>query len=300
MVNTKSIPTILLTASLFGGDEGTSKFRVNVDMVQLRAAVTDSAGHYIRDLTLRDFRVFENGAEQKVRFVATPANPEAAATTVFVLFDTSNRMYGSFVYAEDAIANFIRQLAPADPVAVYSFSRNVTRLARATLDRITALIGLRHAVSGDETALYDAILVTVRDAAKVSGNKVVVVFSDGPDTSSILAPEQVRSVAEDEGVPIYVVSTRQHNELLTAAFQELTQNTGGKTYFATQWQQQRLAFEAIDEDLKNSYVISYYPQGGDSTAFRKIEVQIVGDDGHAYRIRTRSGYRPVQLSEPTQ
>src|ERR1700731_4138344 len=101
MVTTKAIPTFVLTALLFGGDESTSKFRVNVDMVQLRAAVTDSAGHYIRDLTSKDFRVFENGVEQKIRFVATPANPEAAATTVFVLFDTSNRMYGSFAYAED-------------------------------------------------------------------------------------------------------------------------------------------------------------------------------------------------------
>src|SRR5262249_9491967 len=138
----------------FAADPFKSKFRVTVQMVQLRVTATDAAGRYIRDLNERQFRVLENGIEQKIKVLSTPKQPEAARRGVFVLFDTSNRMYESFVYAEDAIADFVRRLDPSDAVAVYSFSRNLTRLAPVSNDRHQTMIGLRLAVLGDDTALY--------------------------------------------------------------------------------------------------------------------------------------------------
>ncbi len=103
-------------------------------------------------------------------------------TNVFVLFDTSNFMYHGFVYAEDAIADFVRGLDRADSVAVYTFSRNLSRAANLTHDRNEAIFGLRKSVAGDDTALYNGLLLTLRDAAKVPGRKVVIVFSNGPET----------------------------------------------------------------------------------------------------------------------
>ncbi len=116
-------------------------------------------------------------------------------------------MYRGFVYAEDAIADFVRGLDKADSVAVYTFSRNLSRAASLTGDRNDAIMGLRKAVAGDDTALYNGLLLTLRDAAKVPGRKVVIVFSNGPDNASMVAPDDVRAVAEDEGIPIYVIST---------------------------------------------------------------------------------------------
>ena len=129
---------------------------------------------------------------------------------MFVLFDTSNYMYRGFVYASDAIADFIRGLDRADSVAVYSYSRNLTPHLRALgKERNTAVAGLRTAVAGDDSALYNCLLLTLRDAAKVPGRKVVIVFSNGPDNASMVAPDDVRAVAEDEGIPIYVISTNE-------------------------------------------------------------------------------------------
>ena len=73
-------------------------------------------------------------------------------------------------------------------------------------------LGLRKAVAGDDSALYNALLLTLRDAAKVPGRKVVIVFSNGPDNASMVAPDDVRAVAEDEGIPIYVISTNEVNK----------------------------------------------------------------------------------------
>src|SRR6202041_2148400 len=111
-----------------------------------------------------------------------------------------------------AIADFVRGLDRADSVAVYTFSRNLSRAAALTHDRAEAISGLRKAVAGDDTALYNGLLLALRDAAKVPVRKVVIVFSNGPDNASMVAPDDVRTVAEDEGIPIYVISTNDANK----------------------------------------------------------------------------------------
>ena len=215
-------------------------------------------------------------------------------TSVFVLFDTSNFMYRGFVYAEDAIADFIRGLDRADSVAIYTFSRNLSKPGPLSKDRGEAILGLRKSVAGDDTALYNGLLLTLRDAAKVPGRKVVIVFSNGPDNASMVAPDDVRAVAEDEGIPIYVISTNEVNKdaISSGVFKRITARTGGKAYWAKTWQKQVEAFESIREDLGNSYTVTYYPQANPNEGFRKISVELTSDIGKKYRVRARPEYRP--------
>ena len=297
-------------------------FRVKVDMVVHSFQVTDSKNHYINGLKPADFRIFEDGIPQKIATFAEGANTPVAinadgtatpllnanrggvpgmerpdafvGTNVFVLFDTSNFMYHGFVYAEDAIADFVRGLYRADSVAVYTFSRNLSRAASLTREHGDAIAGLRNSVAGDDTALYNALLLTLRDAAKVPGRKVVIVFSNGPDNASMIAPDDVRAVAEDEGIPIYVISTSEVNKdpISSGVFRRIAQRTGGKAYWARTWQRQVEAFDDIREDMSNSYTIAYYPAANPNEGFRKITVEIVSDVGKKYRIHSRPGYRP--------
>jgi VWFA-related protein len=300
-------------------------FRSKVDLVVLSFTVTDSKGKYVNGLKPSDFKVLEDGIQEKLSTFAEgskppqqiladgsmkallPGSPEAAqagqpseaagafvGTNVFVLFDTSNFMYKGFVYAEDAIADFVRGLDKADSVAVYTFSRNLSRAANLTGDRNDAILGLRKAVAGDDTALYNGLLLTLRDAAKVPGRKVVIVFSNGPDNASMVAPDDVRAVAEDEGIPIYVISTNDVNKdpISSSVFRRLAQRSGGKAYWAKTWQKQVEAFDQIREDLGNSYTVTYYPAPNPNEGFRKINIQIVSDTGKHYRVQARPGYRP--------
>jgi VWFA-related protein len=305
---------------------------VEVDLVLLNVAVTDRRGRYIPNLKPTDFRILEDGIAQKIATFAegneaprrvtesgemvaeAPSAPSAApvagridvaatqplgeeslvGTNVFILFDTSNFMYRSFVYAEDAIADFIRELDAADSVAVYGYSRNLTRHSRLTSNRWDALRGLRLSVAGDETALYNSLLLTLRDAAQVPGRKVIIVFSNGPDSASAVAPDDVRAVAEDEGIPIYVISTKEVNKdpISSNVFRRLTGRTGGKAFFAKSWQKQSEAFSSIREELGSSYTITYYPQPNPNRGWRSIEVELMGDNLKSHRLRTRQGYRP--------
>ncbi len=297
-------------------------FKVKVDMVVLSFTVTDAKGKYVNGLKYTDFRVLEDGIVQKLATFAEGNRPPVqilddgstrplaiadntdkekemkgpsdafVGTNVFVLFDTSNYMYRSFVYASDAIADFVRGLDKADSVAVYTFSRNLNRAADLT--RNFAISGLRTAVAGDDSALYNSLLLTLRDASKVPGRKVVIVFSNGPDNGSMVAPDDVRAVAEDEGIPIYVISTAEVNKdpISSGVFRRIAGRTGGKAYFAKTWQKQVEAFESIREDLGNSYTITYYPQTNPNEGFRKIAVEIKSDAGKKLRVRARPGYRP--------
>jgi VWFA-related protein len=307
-------------------------FRVKVDMVVHSFTVTDSKGKYVNNLKPKDFRILEDGIPQKVATFAEGNQPPLeiledgstrpliastrvrdgdsstntpgpaaelrsdafVGTNVFILFDTSNYMYRGFVYASDAIADFVRGLDRADSVAIYTFSRNLARAAELTRDRTLAISGLRQAVVGDDAALYNALLLSLRDAARVPGRKVVIVFSNGPDNASMVAPDDVRAVAEDEGIPIYVISTNEVNndQVSSNVFRRISTRTGGQVYFAKTWQKQVEAFESIRESLGNSYTVTYYPTNNPNEGFRKVAVEIVSDVGKKYRVRGRPGYRP--------
>lgn len=312
-----------------------SRILVNVVLVQLNVAVTDRKGNYIRGLKPEDFAItedkipekiatFEEGNEPTTRLVlsgpegrmvprqiAQPSNPDAdqpaaagpsvTGANVFILFDTSNYMYRGFVFAQDAIADFIRSLEGVSNVAFYSYSRDLSRAVPLTAERPAVLRGVRSTVAGDDAALYNCLLMTVKDAAQFTGRKAIVVFSNGPDNASLVPPEDVAELAQSTGTIIYMVSTRdaQAEPISTAVFERMSKATGGKAYFAKSWKDEKDAFASIREDLAHLYSFSYYPQPNPNRGWRAITVKLVGENAQKYRIRTRDGYRvlkPAQIA----
>ncbi|MGH9515414.1 MAG: VWA domain-containing protein [Terriglobales bacterium] len=309
------------------------EFRVTVNMVQLNVAVTDNKGNYVTGLHPEDFEINEDGIHQKIATFGEGDNParkveELASNTpegkdppvnlppdsandlpqsgtlgslnstlggsnVFVLFDTSNYMYRGFVFAQDAIADFVRSLENVNRVSFYSYSRDLTRDASLTANRSDIQRAVRNTVAGDDAALYNCLLLTVKDAAQYTGRKVIVVFSNGPDNASVVPPEDVAELAQSTGVVIYMVSTReaQLEPVSTAVFERMTASTGGKAYFAKNWHEQKQAFASIRDDLNHLYSLSYYPVANPNRGWRSISVKLAG--GKKYHIRTRNGYRPL-------
>ena len=231
---------------------------------------------------------------------AAPAGSAAALISplagadVFILFDTSNYMYRGFVFAQDAVANFVRSLDGPDRVAFYAYSRDLLRAAPMSGNRVDVLKGVRETVAGADAALYDALLLTLRDAGQMSGRKAIVVFSNGPDNISVAPPEDVRELAQSEGVPIYMISTREAKiePISTAVFQRMTDSTGGQVYFAKSWQEEEKAFASIRDDLAHVYSVFYYPQPNPNRGWRALKVKLADPRMNKYVIRTRTGYRP--------
>jgi Ca-activated chloride channel homolog len=315
-----------------------SNFRVNVVLVQLNVAVTDHKGNYIAGLHPEDFTVTEDKIPQKIATfeegngLATEVSnsdgahpPEArdvsdadngaapivdangvqisrvAGANVFILFDTSNYMYRGFVFAQDAITEFVRSMDDASKIAFYSYSRNLSRAAPLTSDRFRVVRGVRSTVAGDDAALYNCLLLTVEDAALLKGRKAIVVFSNGPDNASSVPPEDVAELAQSTGTIIYIISTRaaQNEPVSAAAFERMSKATGGKAYFAGNWREENQAFTSIREDLGHLYTLSYYPQANPNRGWRSIRVTLNSKDLQKYHIRTRDGYRILQHVEVT-
>jgi Ca-activated chloride channel family protein len=303
--------------------------RVVVNMVQLNVAVTDKSGHYVTGLSPKDFAVTEDGINEQIATFGegnepvrslveqtkpgektevpnTPENSDPSAISgealsalvsganVFILFDTSDYMYRGFVFAQDAISDFVRSLETADKIAFYSYSRDLSRASTLTADRSQVLRAVRSTVAGDQAALYNTLLLTLKDASQYTGRRVVVVFSNGPDNSSVIPPEDVAEFAQSAGVSIYMISTREAKlePVSTAVFERMTAATGGKAYFAKSWKDETRAFSSIREDLAHLYSLSYYPQANPNAGWRSIKVKLVGEHLKKYEIRTRNGYRP--------
>lgn len=327
MLRKLPLPVAILAGVMFTANTGIvaqdgSNIHVVVNMVQLNVAVTDKKGNYVTGLTPKDFAIIEDGISEKPATFAEgngptrsledlaqdspgagvdgqsafPKNFNALITgaNVFVLFDTSDYMYRGFVFAQDAISEFIRSLGTADKVAFYSYSRDLSRAAPLTTDRSQVLRAVRTTVAGDEAALYNCLLLTLKDAVQNTGRKVVVVFSNGPDNSSVVPPEDVAEFAQSGGVSIYMVSTRQASlePVSTAVFERMTAATGGKAYFAKNWKDEHEAFASIRDDLAHLYSLSYYPKPNTNSGWRTINVKLLGDRLKNCKVRTRSGYRP--------
>ncbi|MCU1298672.1 MAG: hypothetical protein JWO91_2950 [Acidobacteriaceae bacterium] len=317
--------------------------RVTVDMVQLNVAVSDKKGNYVMGLRPEDFAITEDGIPEKIATfgegneparrllevspsgdkVPAQSDGQSADSTlrssaehqpdsietaitgakVFILFDTSNYMYRGFVFAQDAIADFVRTLERADKVAFYSYSRDLSRAAPLTSDRSVVLRGVRGTVAGDDAALYNTLLLTVKDASQYTGKKVVVVFSNGPDNASMVPPEDVAELAQSTGTAIYMISTRQARlePVSTAVFERMTAATGGRAYFAKDWRDEKRALESIRDDLAHLYSLSYYPRPNPNRGWRPITVKLIGNHMKKYHIRTRDGYRlqPMRFSAGT-
>jgi VWFA-related protein len=318
-----------------------SRFHVNVVLVQLNVAVTDSKGNYISGLRPEDFAIkednisekiatFEEGSESapKVKVGSSsvadnsgPADAKApepdhpapeptlagvkipglSGANVFILFDTSNYMYRSFVFAQDAITDFVRSMPDASKIAFYSYSRDLSRVTPLTADRYRTVSGVRNTVAGDQAALYNSLLLTVKDAAPLRGRKAIVVFSNGPDNASSIPPEDVAELAQSTGTIVYIVSTRQAESepISSAAFERMSKATGGKAYFARNWREEKDAFSSIRDDLGHLYTLSYYPQPNSNRGWRTIKVQLVGKNLEKYRLRTRDGYSLLKQAAVT-
>lgn len=330
-----STGVFLTVGASIGAQEDQTSIRVNVNLVQVNVAVTDRKGNYVTGLRPQDFTVtedripekiatFEAGGESshsstdaassenapagEVEAEGRQSGSEGASNSVpapesrfsdanvFILFDTSNYMYRTFVYAQDAIADFVRSLQSASKLAFYSYSRDLSRAAPLTSDRQQILRSVRGSVAGDNAALYDCLLLTVKDAARISGRKVVVVFSNGPDNASMVPPEDVAELAQSTGTIIYMVSTAQAEiqPISMVVFERISKATGGKAYFAKSWKDETKAFASIRDDLSHLYFLSYYPQPNANHGWRTITVKLVGKDLQSYHVRTRDGYRLQQ------
>lgn len=162
--------------------------RIDTNLVTVPVSVLDRDGRFISDLKRDEFKVLENGVEQKLAYFEPTEKP----FTVALLLDTSGSTFFHLWEIKEAAINFAKQLRPQDRVLIVTFDNLVMLLTEATSDlNVVTEVVQRNAITGFSTRLYDAIdLVIKARLNKIDGRKAIVVFTDGVDTGSYQATYQ--------------------------------------------------------------------------------------------------------------
>lgn len=155
--------------------------RVETNLVTMPVSVLDRDGRFISGLQQRDFRIFENGVEQKIDYFQSVEQP----FTVVLMIDVSPSTEFKINEIQDAASSFVNQLRPADRVMVIAFDQDVHVLCPPTTDRSRMRSAIYSTQFGNGTSLYEAVDDVIRrQLSRIEGRKAVVLFSDGVDTTS--------------------------------------------------------------------------------------------------------------------
>lgn len=281
--------------------EPAATLKVDVNLVNVFVTVTDEHGAPVGGLTKENFVLLEDDRDQKISvFDKQSAVPLSIALAV----DTSLSTRHDLPLEQASAKRFAHDILRAsDALSVYDFSEVVhddTRGFTPDLKRIDESID--HIRMGAATALYDAIYLVSRALNQRKGRKVIVLITDGEDTvSKVDYKEAVRAAEEAEAlvysiiiVPIEASAGREIGG--EHALIQLSEDTGGKYYYATSAAQLDDAFRKISDELRTQYLLAYYPSQRTSfSEFRRIEVKVEGVPSSAsYHVRHRTGYYTVK------
>jgi VWFA-related protein len=185
--------------------------RVDTTLVSIPVSVMDRDGKYIPDLTKENFRVWEDGVEQKVAYFASTEKP----FTVALVIDTSASTRFKLEEIQDAAISFVNQLRPDDRVMVVSFDDKIHVWTQPTNDRAAMRDAILRTRIGSGTRLYDAVdQVIHQQLSRIEGRKAIVLFTDGVDTTSKHASyESTVRDAEEFDALIYPVEYNTYGDM---------------------------------------------------------------------------------------
>jgi Ca-activated chloride channel family protein len=277
--------------------EPATTLRVDVKLVNVFVTVTDAHGAPIGGLTKENFVLKEDDQEQRI---AVFDKESALPLSIALAIDTSLSTRHDLPLEQASAKRFAHTiLRPVDALSVYGFSqvaRESTPGYTADLKRIDE--GIDHIRLGESTAMYDAIYVVSRALDHRKGRKIIVLITDGEDVDSRIEYKQALRAAEEAEALIYSViivpiEASAGREIGGEhALIQLSEDTGGKYYYATSAAQLDDAFRKISDELRTQYLLAYYPSQHTSfSEFRRIEVKVAGvPEAPGYRVRHRAGY----------
>jgi Ca-activated chloride channel family protein len=285
----------------------TPTFRSGVDLVALTVTVTDAQRRLIGNLTAQDFQVFEDGVQQPVTFFGLADVP----LDVALLVDGSASMLETLPLARRAASGLLQSLRSGDRASLVEF-RNTVRVTQPLtpdLTKVEAAIEEMTAKGG--TSLYNALYVTLREfqAQARTGAEVrrrcIVVLSDGEDTGSLVAFDEVLDLARRAGVTIYTVALKSELQVLRQrarqsgrryfseadyAMRALADETGARAFFPDAAADLQSVYDTVASELASQYALGYVSRNPiRNGAWRRLVVR-VGAAVQGVRPRTRTGY----------
>lgn len=283
---------------------GQEVFRSGVETVRLGVAVVDKAGQPVGTLSPDDFTVLEDGRPQRVQLFTTAGDEsDRPPLHIGLLFDTSGSMATDLSMARSAAVKFCNMLQRAEDITLVDFDTEirVARFGQADFPRFVER--LRNRKPDGWTALYDALGVYLDGTSFQTGEKVLVAYTDGGDTRSVMSFSDALTALKASDVTVYVVGflanqgargQLEQRMRLTA----IAESTGGLAFFPTNKKDIDLAYAQVSADVNSRYLIGYVSSNqANDGSWRRLDVRLNRSDLGAARIRTRKGYFALMRPE---
>ncbi len=271
---------------LLGSSEATILNEIQVQLVELFATVTDAGKRPLNNLKSADFEVLEEGQPQEIlRFERLSHNPIHAS----LLIDTSGSMEKVIGKVKQAALSFFREgLSPKDRAAVVTFADRPRLIAPFSNDYESLSRALTALSAERGTAFFDSLVFALNYFEGISGQRVLIVLSDGLDRRSQFDWSQTLEAARRSGVLIYPIGLDLSPLNLEGRhrLQRLAKETGGRAFFPHDADELSAIYQKVVEELRTQYLLVYLsPEEGDD--FRKVDVKVPGQGAH---VRTIQGY----------
>ena len=272
--------------------------RVETTLVQIPVSITDSVNRFVLGLQKQDFHLFEDGVEQEIAHFSD----EEAPLSVGLAFDESGSMDYKLQTAQVAANQFIKTMNKDDEALLVVFSDGAKVAVGFTSNAEEIENALSTAQTGGLTAMLDAVNLTLSEMKKAKNSrKAIVIISDGGDNHSHYRSPQIEALVREADVQIYAMgvfdplaSLGLAPELISGPrlLSEIATQTGGRAFAATAAGDLPSIAARIAVELRNEYVLGYYPKNSAHDGkYRKVEVKVTQPSGVSpLKAHWRQGY----------
>jgi len=301
-----ALTLLVLAAGAPAQQSGAPVFAVGTDVVHVTVSVRDVKGNLVGDLAAEDFAIYENGRLQTLQLCARAVEPgqeDALSLNLGLLLDTSESMLKELKLSQEAAIRFLENIPRARDLLTIFFDQDI-RISRYDSENQQGLFErILEAKGGGNTALYDAIAVYLSRVQDSAGRKVLVLLSDGEDSTSSLAHGELIELVRSSSVTIYPIAftggfTAGGTRALRAKtfLMGLADLTGGQVFTPSASRELAEVYQRILNELTAQYVLGF--TSGDERRdgkYRKLKVQVKRE---GLRVRHRMGYRAPSAEKP--
>lgn len=258
-----------------------AQFSARTEAVRIDALVTDH-GQPIRGLAAADFEVLDNGVQQTVDLVSFEQIP----VNVVLTLDMSDSVAGERLdHLRAAGRAALSTLVTGDQAALVTFNHAVSVRAPLSNDAASVRDALDEATGAGETSLVDGVFAGMMIGESDAGRALQIVFSDGLDTSSWLAPAAVLDAAKRSDVVVYAVAVK--STMKPDFLRDLTSFSGGRLYELEKTTDLTSTFRAIVDEFRHRYLVSYTPRGVPKEGWHRLDVRVKRSGA---TVKARPGY----------
>jgi VWFA-related protein len=265
--------------------------RAEVALVNVVFTATDGRGIVVQGLKADDFQILEDGVPQKIEYFSSLGKDSEVPLTIALLIDTSGSVKDKLDFEKATAAEFFNKILRPnrDLALIIQFDSDVNLVQDYTQKQKDLVRALDSLKAGNSTALYDAVFLAADEKLKGEiGRKVMVVITDGADTSSKVKKEEAIEAAQKSDAIIYGVGVLDQ-ESDFRILKKFAAETGGAFFSPhARFDEIQTAFRAIGEEIQGQYSLAYSSTNKkkDGT-FRALDLRC---KARGVRIRTRKGY----------